>query len=135
LAQDPAPPEGFHPPRLTLTALGIAISFWARFTLSRNWSGMAVIRAGHELVERGPYRYVRHPIYSGILTALAGTVITLGAPLKGIAIGCLVLAVFLLKIRSEERLLASTFGERFTRFRRETPALFPRLGGRTGSSA
>jgi len=126
---------GFAPLGLSATALGIALSFWARSLLNRNWSGLAVIRAGHELVERGPYRYVRHPIYSGILLALAGTVIALGAPPRWIAIGLLILAVFLLKIQSEERLLASAFGERFASFRRKTPALFPRPWGRPGSSA
>src|SRR5262245_50088601 len=46
-----------------LCAAGLAFSIWARFTLGRNWSGTVTLKEGHELVVRGPYRFVRHPIY------------------------------------------------------------------------
>lgn len=121
---------GFIPPGVVITALGIGVSFWARFALDRNWSGLPVIRAGHELIQRGPYRFVRHPIYSGLLLALAGTVVADGAPLKWILIWFLLYAHVMIKIRSEDRLLEVTFGEGFKRFQKETPALVPRLRGR-----
>src|SRR5262249_9575180 len=59
-----------------LCVIGLAFALWARVTLGRNWSGVVTFKEGHELVERGPYRFVRHPIYTGILimsfaTALA----------------------------------------------------------------
>src|SRR5262245_4344556 len=57
---------------VTLTALGVALAIWARRHLGRNWSAQPAKKIGHELVITGPYRFVRHPIYTGILTAWFG---------------------------------------------------------------
>jgi protein-S-isoprenylcysteine O-methyltransferase Ste14 len=51
---------------------------WARRHLGRNWSASVVVKEGHALVRTGPYQYVRHPIYSGILLAFLGIVVTIG---------------------------------------------------------
>src|SRR5580704_14718160 len=56
-----------------ITALGFCFTLWARFTLGGNWSGTVTIKVAHELVRIGPYRYVRHPIYTGMVVAMAGT--------------------------------------------------------------
>ena len=56
-----------------LTGGGVAFAVWARRHLGRNWSGRATMKIGHELVTSGPYDFVRHPIYTGVLTALLGT--------------------------------------------------------------
>jgi protein-S-isoprenylcysteine O-methyltransferase Ste14 len=61
-----------------LTLAGIAFTIWARVLLGGNWSGNVTLKHGHELVVDGPYRWVRHPIYTGILVALAGTALALG---------------------------------------------------------
>jgi protein-S-isoprenylcysteine O-methyltransferase Ste14 len=58
-----------------LFASGIAIAVWARLHLGRNWGMPMTQRAEPELVTSGPYRFVRHPIYSGLLTAMLGTVL------------------------------------------------------------
>ena len=50
-----------------LCIAGLLVALWARVILGRNWSGMVTLKEGHELVERGPYRVVRHPIYTGYL--------------------------------------------------------------------
>src|SRR5215831_14433388 len=50
-----------------LCCWGLVFSIWARLTLGRNWSGTVTLKEEHELVERGPYRFVRHPIYTGLL--------------------------------------------------------------------
>ena len=121
-------------PGLLVCALGMAFSFWARFSLNRNWSGMAVIRSGHELVEKGPYRYVRHPIYSGLLLSLAGTALAQGLPLRWVGVWLLSLLAVWFKILGEERLLAERFGEEFKAFRQSTPALLPRLTRRRGQA-
>jgi protein-S-isoprenylcysteine O-methyltransferase Ste14 len=55
---------------LTIAAAALGFAIWARFTLGRNWSGTVTVKAGHELIRSGPYRFVRHPIYSGILAGL-----------------------------------------------------------------
>src|SRR5438552_9050484 len=61
-----------------LTAAGVAVAFWARWHLGANWSGVVTLKEGHELIRTGPYRNIRHPIYTGILLALLGTVVTTG---------------------------------------------------------
>ena len=50
-----------------LTAAGVAIAIWARWHLGANWSGVVTLKEGHELIRTGPYRSIRHPIYTGIL--------------------------------------------------------------------
>ncbi len=62
---------------LILTALGIAFAFWARYSLGQNWSSKVTIKVEHELIRNGPYAYVRHPIYTGILLALVGTALAI----------------------------------------------------------
>lgn len=61
-----------------LTLLGMLFMVWARIYLGHNWSGVAAVKADHELVTGGPYRWVRHPIYSGLALALVGTAIAIG---------------------------------------------------------
>ncbi|MBO0695837.1 MAG: isoprenylcysteine carboxylmethyltransferase family protein, partial [Verrucomicrobia bacterium] len=61
-----------------LCVCGLVFAIWARVILGRNWSGVVTLKEGHELIERGPYRIVRHPIYTGILGMFAGTAIALG---------------------------------------------------------
>lgn len=56
-----------------LTAAGISFAIWARFDIGRNWSSAVTIKVGHELIRTGPYTWVRHPIYCGLLVALTGT--------------------------------------------------------------
>src|SRR5215470_6983920 len=61
-----------------LTTMGIGVAFWARWHLGTNWSGVVTLKEGHELIRTGPYRSIRHPIYTGILLALLGTAVALG---------------------------------------------------------
>src|SRR5215469_6934447 len=62
---------------LALAIVGVALAIWARWHLGENWSGTVTLKEEHELVRSGPYRYIRHPIYTGMLVALAGTVLAL----------------------------------------------------------
>ncbi|HEV7927636.1 MAG TPA: isoprenylcysteine carboxylmethyltransferase family protein, partial [Verrucomicrobiae bacterium] len=61
-----------------MTFMGVAVLIWSRISLGTNWSAMVNFREGQELVERGPYRFVRHPMYSGLLLMVAGTAIAMG---------------------------------------------------------
>lgn len=61
-----------------LTLAGQLFTVWARIYLGRNWSGVAAIKADHELVVGGPYRWVCHPIYSGLALAFVGTAVAIG---------------------------------------------------------
>jgi protein-S-isoprenylcysteine O-methyltransferase Ste14 len=109
------------------TALGIAFAFWARFHLGSNWSGVVTLKEDHELIRTGPYRTVRHPIYSGILLALVGTAIAIGEVRAVIAVAIIWLS-FYIKARREESLLATEFGPRFAEHQQHTGMFFPRFG-------
>jgi len=99
-------------------------ALWARVTLGRNWSGVVTLKEGHELVERGPYRFVRHPIYTGIFTMFFATAFALGH-LGGFAGTLLIFASFWIKLRDEEKLMLQQFRERYAAYRRRAKCIIP----------
>lgn len=107
-----------------LVAVGLVIAVWARHHLGTNWSGMAALKQQHTLIRSGPYHAVRHPIYSGLLLALLGTAIAIGAwrSLVGFVIALL---VFLHRMRFEEAFMAEAFGDEYARYRRASWRLIP----------
>jgi protein-S-isoprenylcysteine O-methyltransferase Ste14 len=107
-----------------LVAAGLVFMVWARRTLGRNWSGRVTLKENHELIRGGPYRLVRHPIYTGLLLALLGTAIAFAQWRDVIALGLITLAV-LRKMRVEERFMAESFPADYARYRAEVPALIP----------
>ena len=107
-----------------LCVIGLAFAFWARVTLGRNWSGLVTLKEGHELVERGPYRFVRHPIYTGILTMFFATALALGH-LAGFAATFLMFASFWIKLRDEEQLMLQQFPERYADYQRRAKRVIP----------
>lgn len=115
---------------IALTAAGLALAFWARYHLGRNWSSQITLKEGHTLVCSGPYRYLRHPIYSGILLALAGTALTVDLYRASLGVALAWLAL-LWKASKEDAWLSHAFGDEFERQRQRTGRLLPRLR-RTG---
>lgn len=112
---------------LLLTGAGAAIAILARAFLGANWSGRVTIKEDHELIRKGPYAFVRHPIYTGLLLAVIGTAIAFGQVRHAIAIP-LTLRGFWLKLQEEERLLSEQFGEEYLAYRREVKgAIIPRI--------
>src|SRR4249919_3252013 len=107
-----------------LCFIGLAIALWARVTLGRNWSGVVTLKEGHELVERGPYRFVRHPIYTGILTMFFATALAQGH-LSGFVGTLLMFASFWIKLRDEEKLMLQQFPERYADYRRRAKCIIP----------
>jgi protein-S-isoprenylcysteine O-methyltransferase Ste14 len=107
-----------------LVALGLAFSVVARAWLGGNWSGMVTLKQDHELIRSGPYRLVRHPIYTGLLLAVLGSAIALGE-WRGLIALALITASFLRKIVIEERFLTQQFGAVYAQYRTATPALVP----------
>ena len=107
-----------------ITVCGAALALWARIILGTNWSASVTIKRDHEIIRRGPYRLVRHPIYSGLLLSVLGTALAVGE-LRGLfAIG-FVFVGFWLKLRTEEAFLVEQFGPQYEKYRQETKALIP----------
>lgn len=118
-----SPPMSFFGTFLTLAGTFFAI--WARITIGRNWSG-AVITAKehHQLVTDGPYRIVRHPIYTGLLmVALGAAVVT--RSIEGAVGFLLILMALLSRIPQEELLMADKFPDAYSHYRRRTKKLIP----------
>jgi protein-S-isoprenylcysteine O-methyltransferase Ste14 len=118
-----------EPPGITgtiLTVAGVSLAIWARWHLGTNWSSTISIRADHELIHTGPYQTIRHPIYTGMLLAFAGTAVAL-RELRGIIAFAIVLIAFYFKARKEETFLNQEFGDRFAEHARHTGMFLPRL--------
>jgi protein-S-isoprenylcysteine O-methyltransferase Ste14 len=111
---------------LALTALGIGIGIWARLTLGRNWSGAVTLKHDHELIRTGLYRWIRHPIYTGILLGMVGTAMIQGH-LRGWLGVSIVAATFYFKARREEKFLRLEFGAGFEEHARRTGMFLPKL--------
>jgi protein-S-isoprenylcysteine O-methyltransferase Ste14 len=109
---------------ITLAGLGFAI--WARVTIAGNWSGTVTLKQGHELVQSGPYAMVRHPIYTGLILALAGTALATDAPRGWLAV-VIVAASFARKLRTEEAFMRAAFGAAYHEYAAMVPALLPKL--------
>ena len=109
-----------------VTILGVIIAIWARYCIGQYWSARVTLKEGHRLIRSGPYQFVRHPIYTGMLVGAIGRALTLGE-WRGILGVVLVLATHWRKARREESLLTGEFGEEYAAYRRRTGFLFPRL--------
>ena len=112
---------------LLLTAGGLVFAVWARIALGANWSGTVTIKSGHNLIRRGPYRWIRHPIYTGLLISLLGTLMLQGEVRAFLGF---VLALFALyrKAKREEQFLSEEFGEGFAEHAKHTGMFLPRFG-------
>jgi protein-S-isoprenylcysteine O-methyltransferase Ste14 len=109
-----------------LTTLGALLMVRARIYLGRNWSAVAAVKADHELVTGGPYRWVRHPIYSGLALAFIGTAIAIGQ-WRGVLAVALALIAFGHRILVEERFMRQQFGTSYDTYAQRVRALVPGL--------
>ena len=116
-----------------LLMAGMLFAGWARIFLGGNWSSSVTLKQDHTLIRSGPYRIVRHPIYTGLLVALLGTAIVLGE--LRCFIGVILAAVaWKMKSINEEALMVEEFGDQYTRYRLQVKGLVPDLGeGRTSA--
>jgi len=111
---------------VALTYVGAAIAIWARFILADNWSGRITVKVGHQLIRTGPYAYVRHPIYTGILLSGIGTALVVGQ-WRAVAAIPLIAIAFTMKAKREEAYMTAEFGEGYAQYRQSTGFLLPRL--------
>ena len=109
---------------VSLVIAGLAFAIWARVHLGSNWSGTVTIKQGHELIRSGPYAWVRHPIYTGLITALLGTTIASGTVHAAIGLAIIVESL-LRKSRTEEEFMRATFPDEYQRYSAQVPALVP----------
>ncbi len=108
-----------------LTLAGIAFAWWARIHLGRLWSSAITRKEDHYVVDSGPYRLVRHPIYTGLITAIFATAAA-QATVTGLLGAALVAAGLWLKARIEERFLTTEPGaDAYGAYRRRVPMLIP----------
>jgi protein-S-isoprenylcysteine O-methyltransferase Ste14 len=108
---------------LAVFLLGLALAVWARIYLGRNWGMPMSEKADPELVTTGPYRTVRHPIYSGIILAMVGT--TIAVSLYWLAVVVLLGAYFVYSAVMEERYMAGRFPDAYPHYKQSTKMLIP----------
>jgi len=104
----------------------LLLAVWARRHLGHNWSAEVRIAVDHELVRTGPYRLLRHPIYTAMLGMFLGTAIASSQFHALLGLAALVIA-YLRKTRLEDHILAQAFGADYNAYRRHTWALVPLL--------
>jgi protein-S-isoprenylcysteine O-methyltransferase Ste14 len=103
---------------------GLAIALIARRTLADNWSAVVSFKRDHELVTRGIYHYMRHPIYTGVLLLYLATVLLVGT--LGAALGFLIVFIGLwVKLKQEEALMERHFPREYPAYKDRTKALIP----------
>jgi len=109
---------------VALAVAGFALTWWARIHLGKDWSAAVTLKENHALVRSGPYALMRHPIYTGLLLAFAGTVLAEDAASAWLGFA-LVAFGFVLKLPREERLLIAHFGETYKDYQARVRALVP----------
>ncbi len=107
-----------------VVVLGLAAAIWSRRTIAENWSSDVEFKQGHKLVQQGPYRFVRHPIYTSILLMCLGAAIGRGSSAAFAALPC-VFAGFWIKLRQEERLMERHFPDDYPAYKARVRALIP----------
>jgi len=109
-----------------LLLVGLLFSVWARVVLGRNWSNVVTVKVGHELIRNGPYRWVRHPIYTGILVAMAGSALAQNL-CTDVPIVPLAFIGFWIKLQREESWMRGQFGAAYDVYSARTTRLIPFL--------
>jgi len=109
---------------LAITVIGLGFAVWARLHIGRNWDALVALKENHQLVRTGPYAIVRHPIYSGFISATLGTAIAQG-DVGGLISTALIAIAWGYKSRVEEAFMIEAFGAEYEQYRREVKALIP----------
>lgn len=112
-----------HVVGLILVVSGIGLAVWARIYIGRNWGMPMTEKSEPELVTSGPYRFVRHPIYSGLLLAILGTAVATNVYwlIALIVMG----GYFIYSATVEERLMTASFPDQYPRYEASTKMLVP----------
>jgi protein-S-isoprenylcysteine O-methyltransferase Ste14 len=121
-----------HPPYILsivsvgLTVIGLIVAMVARRTLADNWSAAVDLKVGHELITKGIYGYIRHPIYTGVFCMILGTVILYQSWLV-LGLIFILACLYIVKIRAEEKLMTEVFPREYPAYKKRVKALIPFL--------
>ena len=110
---------------VVLFVVGLLLRWWAIITLGRFFTVDVTIEKDHELVERGPFRVVRHPSYTGVLLAFVGLALTLGNWAALLVILLPISVAFIHRMNVEENALSGALGSQYTDYIRRTKRLVP----------
>jgi len=111
---------------IALMALGLWLFWWSHRTIGRYWSLRIQLKAKHELIRHGPYRFVRHPLYTSFFLAYLGTVLAMQSPSLLVGFPGFV-GSYLIFAQAEERVLARAFGEAYQQYQREAGMFWPKF--------
>jgi protein-S-isoprenylcysteine O-methyltransferase Ste14 len=111
---------------VAITLSGFGITYWARAILGRNWSANVTIKEGHDLIRTGPYRFIRHPIYTGLILAASGTALALDQ-YRGLLAVFVLWISFTIKRLKEEQFMRQQFGAQYIEYAHATGAILPKL--------
>jgi protein-S-isoprenylcysteine O-methyltransferase Ste14 len=109
---------------VALLAAGGVLRLWPVAVLGRRFSGLVAIQPGHELVTTGPYRYIRHPSYLGLLICALGWGLAFNTAV-GVLLALANIPPLVARMNAEERLLSSEFGAAYEIYRAHTARLIP----------
>ena len=115
---------------LALCVGGVGVALWAIATLGRHYDLVLEIHAGHEIVRRGPFALVRHPVYTGLALHFIGACLATGNLLLAAGTLLVTFPTLWIRARAEEQLLRAEFGDEYDRYTRDVPMLVPGVGGK-----
>lgn len=107
-----------------LFGFSLIFRIWAHVAIGKSYSPTLEVRKDHELVKHGPYKYIRHPIYTGTIIALLAIPIFSSSPL-GLFFSLLSIPLFVHRIRNEEKMLIEEYGDEYREYQETTWSLFP----------
>jgi len=109
-----------------LTITGLAFALWARLFLGSNWDAFISLRLRHKLLRTGPYAIVRHPIYSGFMIALAGSILNFGH-LRSFIAATMVILAWVYKSGLEEAFMRNHFGIEYDQYCHNVKRFIPKV--------
>ncbi len=122
----PAPSSPWVIAGIVIASAGLVFRLWAIRTLGRFFTSGVMVQEGQQVLTTGPYRWVRHPSYTGSILTVLGTAVALGSPLGMVLALGLLVPVYLYRVRVEERTMLAGLGDAYAAYRARTPALIPR---------
>lgn len=120
-------PQGLRWTGVGIAILGFVLLHWAQVTLANSWSDTPRMMKEQTLITIGPYRFIRHPIYSAFLLILGSTLFIPSNLLIGLCWAGMTIMEIMSRIGFEETLMLEYFGDQYRQYMKRTGKLFPKL--------